>query len=746
MQRSIVAAVVAVSLGACSSDSDTISNGVDSVLNSPDSADITLASDDSTVLGDLTELADEPDNAGGQIAAPEPELDNDADFADNLNPVSEAPSDDDSGTGGGGNAGSGDAGGQSGSAAPDNSSTDSQDQDNDAGGNAGSDADNNAGTDQNDADQNTGGGVSNEPAGNDVSDAGETATESQDNAGSPGNPAEQETGGGISDDAGSATSDGGETASEQTASDNADTDNSQDNAAEQDSAGGGISDDAGSATSDGGETASGNPDANDSQDDSAEQDSGGGISDDAGGASSDGETASGNPDADGGGDDPAEQDSGGGISDDAGSASSDGGETASGNPDADGGGDGPAEQDSGGGISDDAGSASSDGGETASDSGNGISDDAGSASSDGGQSPADDASAGDGGNDATGGESANNDDNNSNGSGGGSAEQADASDFESDNIGGSVIRRSVLSAASSQVNICTTASDQDNFSDTRIGDFILHNNAWRPGRAAPGYPWTQCIYTNTNGALAGWEYDWGPGIIGSNGNASGDFYVRSYPELIFGVKDEFRTSAPKSVTGLPVLLSELPNITIDYSYSGPQYGDPREVTASNNPRFPNGTEISGERNIAIESFLYTPDASGECSENIVTRSEGGSNHQYEVMVWLDAGAERLPAGPSDFVTDVNIRGEAFKVYTKDSDERYIAFVAQNPQTSGTLVWNDFTDWARTYAHRVGDVFGARSESVQIQDSWCVANILVGTEIFWGRGNLDLFEWTITQSR
>ena len=664
MQRSIVAAIVAVSLGACSSDNDTTSSGIESVLNTPDASDITLASDDSPAPGDLPQLVEEPESTSEQVAEPEP--DNNADFADNLNPVGDAPSDTDSGAGGGGNAGSNDAGDQSGSVAPDNSNTESQNQDNDVG--------NTAGTGQNDAEQDTGGGASNDAAGNDIPDAGETATENQDNAGSQDNPVQQESGGGISDDAGSATSDGGETASEETASDNADTDNSQDNA--------------------------------------------------------------------------AEQDSGGGISDDAGSASSDGGETASGNPAADGGQNDAVEQDSGDGISDDAGSASSDGGETASDSGGGISDDAGSASSDGGQSPADDASAGDAGNDAAGGDSGNSDDNNPNDSGGDSAEQADASDFESDNTGGSVIRRSVLSAASSQVNICTTASDQQNFSDTRIGDFILHNNAWRPGRASPGYEWTQCIYTNTNGALAGWEYDWGPGISGLNGNPdpSGDFYVRSYPELIFGVKDEFRTSAPKSVTGLPVLLSELPNITIDYSYNGPQYGDPREVTASNNPRFPNGSTISGERNIAIESFLYTPDASGECSENIVTRSEGGSNHQYEVMVWLDAGAERLPAGPSDFVTDVNIRGEAFKVYTKDSDERYIAFVAQNPQTSGTLVWNDFTDWARTYAHRVRDVFGARSESVQIQDSWCVANILVGTEIFWGRGNLDLFEWTITQSR
>ncbi len=221
--------------------------------------------------------------------------------------------------------------------------------------------------------------------------------------------------------------------------------------------------------------------------------------------------------------------------------------------------------------------------------------------------------------------------------------------------------------------------------------------------------------------------------------------MRSYPELIFGVKDEFRTSAPQSVTGLPVELSQMPNIAIDYSYNGPQYGEARTVDASNNPRFPNGATISGERNIAIESFLYNKDASGQCSEGIVSRN-GGSNHTYEIMVWLDAGAERLPAGPSDFVTDLTIRGAPYKVYTKGSDPRYIAFVAQNPQNSGTIYWNDYVDWARANAHRVQELFGARSNSVPIQDDWCVANILVGTEIFWGAGNLDLYNWTITQSQ
>ncbi len=420
------------------------------------------------------------------------------------------------------------------------------------------------------------------------------------------------------------------------------------------------------------------------------------------------------------------------ISDDAGSATSDGGQVSD---------DAGSATSDGGQVSDDAGSATSDGGQ--------VSDDAGSATSDGGQVTDDSGSA------TSDGGQVNDDSGSATSDGGGNDDSStddqstgtrvtDAGSFESDQIGGSIIRQSSLSAVGQQ-NVCTSLSARDDFSNIFVGDFILHNNAWRTFRAAPGFEWEQCIYSNTNGAVVGWNYDWGPGQTGINGspNASGDFYVRSYPELIYGVKDEFRTSAPQSETGLPVRLGDMPNISIDYSYDGPQYGESRTVDASNNPRFPNGSTISGERNVAIESFFYNTDQNGQCSEGIVTRS-GGSNHVYEVMVWLDAGAERLPAGPNDFVTNVEIRGEAFKVYTKGSDPRYIAFVAQNPRTTGTIYWNDFTEWSKIYAHRVQQEFGARSNSVQIQDDWCVANILVGTEIFWGAGNLDIFDWTITQ--
>jgi len=115
------------------------------------------------------------------------------------------------------------------------------------------------------------------------------------------------------------------------------------------------------------------------------------------------------------------------------------------------------------------------------------------------------------------------------------------------------------------------------------------------------------------------------------------------------------------------------------------------------------------------------------------------------MVWLNSGAERLPSGSRDYVTTISLRGVSYDVFTKSNDERYVAFVATNPQTAGTVYWNDYVDWARENAHRVVSRFGANVNSVPIQDSWCVANIIVGTEIFWGAGNFDLHEWTITQS-
>lgn len=345
----------------------------------------------------------------------------------------------------------------------------------------------------------------------------------------------------------------------------------------------------------------------------------------------------------------------------------------------------------------------------------GSSSNAGSGSSNGGQN-----NAGSGSSD--GGQAGNSGDNTTNNGG-----------SFSGNTGGTIIRTSSLASSGSN-EICTQANG-DWFGWMNVGDFILHTNTWAAW-ATSDYPWSQCIYTNKNGALAGVSYDWG------TGRGSGDYQVRSYPELIFGVKDQYR-AGPKSVTGLPVRVDSMPNFSIDYSMNWPEYGPARAVNASANSRYPNGTIIQGERNVAIESFFYNPDASGNCSTGIVTR-DGTSNHTYEIMVWINAGAERLPAGPNDYVADVQLDGQPYKVYTKNSDRKYIAFVSQNPQQTGTLNWNTYVDWARQNAHQVQSLYGASTNSVPIQDSWCMANIIVGTEIFWGAGNLDFLDWTITQ--
>lgn len=327
--------------------------------------------------------------------------------------------------------------------------------------------------------------------------------------------------------------------------------------------------------------------------------------------------------------------------------------------------------------------------------------------------------------------------------GGGSTGGSSSGGSFTSGSGGAVIRTTSLPSGGSSRTATVNSTGGNLFATEPVGDFLLMQNAWRAWRAAPGHNWSQTISTHTNGTPVSWSYDWGPGVPGSNGRASDDFYVRSYPELIYGIKDEFRTSASKSQIGFPVRVDSMPTVQIDYSYNAPQYGTARTVDASVTNRFPNGTTISGERNVAVESFLYNS-VNGVCDDNLPVTRSSGSNHVYEVMVWLDSGAERLPAAARDYATTVTLRGAQYDVYTKASDPRYIAFVAKNPQTSGTIYWNDYLDWARINAHRVASQFGANSNSVQIQDSWCVANIIIGTEIFWGSGNFDLYDWTITQ--
>ena len=143
--------------------------------------------------------------------------------------------------------------------------------------------------------------------------------------------------------------------------------------------------------------------------------------------------------------------------------------------------------------------------------------------------------------------------------------------------------QTLRTALSVDVNasLCTSRNNQDNFSDVRVGDFILHNNAWNAFAAAPGHGWLQCINADQARGTVGWTYDWGNGIPGNNGRPSDDFNVRSYPELIFGVKDEFRNSGDFAPTGLPISVANITDIRIDYGFTTSQTGTSRIVDASN---------------------------------------------------------------------------------------------------------------------------------------------------------------------
>ncbi len=268
----------------------------------------------------------------------------------------------------------------------------------------------------------------------------------------------------------------------------------------------------------------------------------------------------------------------------------------------------------------------------------------------------------------------------------------------------------------------------------KFGDFMLSTNAWN--FCASSLPdWEQCVSVSDAGGAVKprWDYDWG-----NESDVNGAVWlVKSYPEIIYGIKSPGEYSGTsltdaKVQTGLPAKVSDLPYYKIDYTFSSEEY-------PTRSKPF-NDTVLNGERNVAIESFFHELDS--ECSPGSLIRNGTTSNQRYEIMVWLDSGAERLPAGPNDYVTTETLDGIEYEIYTKPSDVEYIAFVSQSPQTSGSINWTTFIEWTRANAHRVNELFGRGSNTVRLRDDWCLANILLGTEIWWGNGYFQADEWTI----
>jgi len=212
----------------------------------------------------------------------------------------------------------------------------------------------------------------------------------------------------------------------------------------------------------------------------------------------------------------------------------------------------------------------------------------------------------------------------------------------------------------------------------------LQNNTWNDSGVFTDN-WSQCITLNgtTGNYIASWDYNW------LNRSEGEEFSVKSYPQV--------------SETGLPASIKDLPQITVDFTY-----------TETGN----------AERNVALESFLHT---SCEAEED---------NKFFEMMVWVASPSIRTPG---TLVTTAQIDGRNWSVYTNPQlSWGYVAFVSDRQLNEGTLNWNAFIDWSRLQ----GPAFGVPPTG----DNTCLGAIELGTETFWGNGSFSLEQFDINLQR
>ena len=227
------------------------------------------------------------------------------------------------------------------------------------------------------------------------------------------------------------------------------------------------------------------------------------------------------------------------------------------------------------------------------------------------------------------------------------------------------------------------------------GNYRLQNNVWNFG-AVFSDNWSQCIEL-TGGPgnyVAKWDYNW------LNRNEGGEFDVKSYPQVYIGRKTQYNLSGSVAETGMPVRVDSMPQFRVDYDYSE--------------------TGVV-ERNVALESFIHN---SCNAEEH---------NKQFEMMIWVGVPTIRTPGTP---VTTATIDGREWIVYINPAlGWSYVAFVAAQPHTSGSLNWNDFVYWSRD----VGPSFGVP----YMNPNGCMGAIEIGTETFWGTGTFTLNRFNVS---
>lgn len=250
----------------------------------------------------------------------------------------------------------------------------------------------------------------------------------------------------------------------------------------------------------------------------------------------------------------------------------------------------------------------------------------------------------------------------------------------------------------------------------RYGNFLVSNNPWNS--SAIGYTdWYQeiSLFDTDNGY--GVTFDWDLGArVDTHGSP---FDTKSFPEVIYGTKSAFERSGTFQDTGLPVELSGVSEISIDYRYN-------YEAGQSQSP---NATDTDSGFNVVVESFFHD-------SCDIRRAGLYTDNAVFEMMVWLKAGPF-TPSGaaPQSVVTTSD--GRSYNVYVSSFRYQFIAFVAQNELQDGTVRYSELVRHTQDFA--------ADYEIYPLQDTDCMANIIMGTEIWHGSATFNLEKFQVNRN-
>jgi len=248
----------------------------------------------------------------------------------------------------------------------------------------------------------------------------------------------------------------------------------------------------------------------------------------------------------------------------------------------------------------------------------------------------------------------------------------------------------------------------------RYGNFLVSNNPWNASAANwPGWYQEISLLENNNSYAVNFNWDWGSAL-----DTHSRFNSKSFPEVIYGTKSAEERSGTFAETGLPIEIFDAPEITIDYEYD-------YEVRQSDST---SAKETDSEFNVKINSIFH---------DSCDIQATGGptDNRVFEMAVWLKAGNIK-PS--SDGLRNIIITadGYSFDVYTKTSNFHYIAFVAHTETQAGSIQYSELLNHAKDYASRYG--------IYQLEDTDCLANIIMGTEIWHGAGSFNLKRFQVNR--